>query len=184
MATNRSVCGTSRYEWKFAMNSPTIGLPQLVQGPMGGSRIISVSSILGISNSQQYDVSVASLHFDQQTMSNFGSLACMRTIGFAGAPVLEDGDDDDQEQSNGIAMALFPNPNDGERVVLNINGLEGEIHVVVVDATGRTVKSLIQSIEGDVNMELSFEHQLSAGLYQVYVVNGEYRQTLKMVVSK
>jgi PKD repeat protein len=182
MATNRSVCGTSRYEWKFAMNSPTIGLPQLVQGPMGGSRIISVSSILGISNSQQYDVSVASLHFDQQTMSNFGSLACMRTIGFAGAPVLEDGDDY-QEQSNSMAMTLFPNPNDGERVVLNIKGLEGEIQVVVVDATGRTVKSLIQSADGDVNMELSFEQQLCAGLYQVYVVNGEYRQTLKMVVS-
>ncbi len=182
MATNRSVCGTSRYEWKFAMNSPTIGLPQLVHGPMGGSRIISVSSILGISNSQQYDVSIASLHFDQQTMSNFGSLACMRTIGFAGAPVLEDGDDG-KEQSNGMAMALFPNPNNGERVVLNINGLEGEIHVVVVDATGRTVKSLIESIEGDVYMELSFEQQLSTGLYQVYVVNGEYRQTLKMVVS-
>jgi hypothetical protein len=166
------------------MNSPAIGLPQLVHGPMGGSRIISVSSILGIANSQQYDVSVASLHFDQQTMSNLGSVACMRTIGFAGAPVLEDDDESyEKGQGNGFGLSLYPNPNNGNLVVLNINGLEGDVHVLITDAMGRTVHTLSQTMYGYLQQELVFNHQLSNGLYNVSIVNGEYRRTLKMVVN-
>jgi Putative metal-binding motif/Secretion system C-terminal sorting domain/IPT/TIG domain len=193
LATNRSVCGTTRYIWELTMSAPTAGLPQTVNGPIGGSRVLAMSTIPGISNNQQYNVSISSLHVDQQTQSNYGTTQCMRTYGFAGAPII-DGNDNGNENENERAGAdeqsffhieLYPNPNGGERVVLNTNGMEGEMTIIITDAMGRQIEQMTKNIEGDYyQQEITFQETLSSGLYQMTIKNGAQVQSIRMVVSR
>ncbi len=187
MATNRSVCGTTRYIWELTMSAPTAGLPQTVNGPVGGSRVLAMTALPGIANNQQYDVSISSLHVDQQTQSNYGTSQCMRTYGFAGAPVVDEGDQEnnDQGKQRSTHLQLYPNPNGGERVVLNINGMEGETTITITDATGRTIEQLTKTIEGDYyQQEIMFQQSLSSGLYQITMENGNHRASTRMVVVR
>jgi hypothetical protein len=185
MATNRSVCGTSRYIWQLTMNAPTTGLPQTVNGPMGGSRVFSIGTIPGIANNQQYGVNIASLHMDQQTQSNYGTSQCMRTYGFAGAPIVDESENDNTDQQRSTQIQLYPNPNGGEGVVLNINGMEGETTITITDATGRTIEQMTKIIEGDYyQQEIMFQQSLSSGLYQITMDNGFRREVARMIVVR
>jgi hypothetical protein len=169
------------------MNAPTTGLPQTVNGPMGGSRVFSIGTIPGIANNQQYGVNIASLHVDQQTQSNYGTSQCMRTFGFAGAPIIDEGDQEnnDQGKQRTTHLELYPNPNGGEGVVLNINGMEGVTIVTITDATGRTIEQMTKTIEGDYyQQEIMFQQSLSSGLYQITIENGNYRESTRMVVVR
>ena len=89
MATNRSVCGTSQYNWNFTMVSPTVGLPIIVNGPTGGSRILGMGMITGIANGQRYDVKIRTRHLDGLTLSNYGTVKCVKTLGAAGMPSMD-----------------------------------------------------------------------------------------------
>jgi hypothetical protein len=185
MATNRSVCGTTRYIWQLAMNAPTSGLPQTINGPMGGSRVLAMSTIPGIANSQQYNASISSLHLDQQTQTNYGTAQCMRTFGFAGSPILDESENDNTDKQRSTQIQLYPNPNGGERVVLNINGMEGETTITITDATGRTIEQMTKTIEGDYfQQEIMFQQPLSSGLYQITIDNGNHRESTRMVVVR
>jgi hypothetical protein len=189
MATNRSVCGTTRYIWELTMSAPTSGLPQVVNGPVGGSRVLAMSTIPGIANNQQYGVAISSLHVDQQTQSNYGTSQCMRTYGFAGAPIVDGNENENEragaDEQSAFNIELFPNPNGGDRVVLNINGLEGETTITITDAMGREIEQLTKYIEGDYyQQEITFQETLSSGLYQMIIKNGAQVQSIRMVVSR
>jgi hypothetical protein len=185
LATNRSVCGTGRYVWQFTMNAPTSGLPQVVNGSLGGSRVLAMSMIPGLSNNQQYNVSIASMHIDQQTQSNYGTAQCMRTYGFAGSPILDESENDHPEEKRTTHIQLYPNPNGGERVVLNIKGMEGETIITITDAMGRTIEQMTKTIEGDYfQQEVMFQQSLSSGLYQITMDNGNHRESERMVVVR
>jgi hypothetical protein len=187
LATNRSVCGTSRYIWQLTMTAPTTGMPQSVNGPTGGSRVLAMNTIPGIANNQQYNVSISSLHMDQQTQSNYGTSQCMRTFGFAGSPIIDEGDQEnnDQGKQRSTQIQLYPNPNGGERVVLNVNGMEGETMITITDATGRTIEQLTKTIESDYyQQEIMFQQSLCSGLYQITIENGNYRESTRMVVVR
>jgi len=167
------------------MNAPTSGLPQEVNGPMGGSRVLAISTISGIANSQQYGVKIASLHMDQQTQTNFGTSQCMRTYGFAGSPILDESENDNANEQRSTQIQLYPNPNGGERVVLNINGMEGVTTITITDAMGRTIEQLTKIIEGDYyQQKIMFQQPLSSGLYQITIENGDYRESTRMVVTR
>jgi hypothetical protein len=185
MATNRSICGTSRYIWQLTMNAPASGLPQEVNGPMGGSRVLAISTIQGIATNQRYDVNISSLHLDQQTQSNYGTAQCMRTFGFAGSPILDESGNDNEEEYRATHIQIYPNPNGGDRVVININGMEGETTITITDATGRTIEQLTKTIEGDFfQQEVMFQQSLSSGLYQITMDNGNHRESIRMVVVR
>ncbi len=187
MATNRSVCGTTRYIWELTMSAPTAGLPQTVNGPIGGSRVLAMTATPGISNNQQYGVAISSLHVDQQTQSNYGTTQCMRTIGFAGSPIIDgnESEDDNANQQRSTQIQLYPNPNGGDRVVLNINGMEGETMITITDAMGREIEQLTKNIEGDYfQHEITFQESLSSGLYQMTIKNGGRVESIRMMVAR
>ncbi|MEY3598529.1 MAG: hypothetical protein RL521_951, partial [Bacteroidota bacterium] len=182
MATNRSVCGTNRYVWELTMNAPSVGLPLEVNGALGGSRILGLSALPGIANNQQYDIRIATMHFDQQTESNFGSSACMRTIGFAGMPIVEQ--ETSEISNNGMKAVLYPNPNSGQGFTLNVEGMDGEVVLNVTDATGKWVKSMRYVAEGGFTAQVEFAQVLASGLYQVEIMNGTSRHTMRMAVNR
>ncbi len=185
MATNRSVCGTTRYIWELTMIAPMAGLPQTVNGPIGGSRVLAMSTIQGIASNQQYNVSISSLHVDQQTQSNYGTTQCMRTYGFAGAPIVDESENDNADQQRSTQIQIYPNPNGGDGVVLNINGMEGETIITITDAMGREIEQLTKNIDGDYFQQvITFQESLSSGLYQMTIKNGAQVQSIRMVVSR
>jgi hypothetical protein len=110
LATDRSVCGTSQYQWEFTMAYPSPGLPINVSGSLGGSRILSASSIPGIANGQRYDVRIRSLHNDAVTYSGWTAVpSCFKTLGAAG--MVPWSNNEDQKLTDGVNIVqLYPNP--------------------------------------------------------------------------
>ena len=89
-----------------------------------------------------------------------------------------------ERDSNGIIASIYPNPNDGNSVALNVNGMEGLLQVRVTDATGKLIQRNQYTIEGSLNANLTFEHTLTNGLYLVELTNGQQSQTMRMVVNR
>ncbi len=110
LATDRSVCGTSQYQWEFTMAYPSPGLPINVSGSLGGSRILSASSIPGIANGQRYDVRIRSLHNDAVTYSGWTAVpSCFKTLGAAG--MVPWSNNEEQKLTDGVNIVqLYPNP--------------------------------------------------------------------------
>jgi hypothetical protein len=170
------------YIWQLTMSAPTSGLPQTVNGPMGGSRVLAMNTIQGIANNQQYGVNIASLHVDQQTQSNFGSTQCMRTYGFAGAPVIENEDPSTQQLES--RMMIFPNPNQGEGITINLEGMEGDVNIELLDAMGRLLEKTTWNVEEYAAREWHFTTPLSSGLYEIRIQQGSRQETQRMMVVR
>lgn len=74
-----------------------------------------------------------------------------------------------------MSTALYPNPNNGELINLNITGLDGDVvGVRVVNALGQVVFSHQYVVDGSMNTIVAFDQPLSDGVYLVeFNVNGE-----------
>lgn len=88
----------------------------------------------------------------------------------------------------GAGAALFPNPNKGNEVRLNVDNLPEGLHVVdvvVFDAYGKKVSSDQYSHQGtSFNERIQFKNKLSAGLYLIQIlVNKEQIATERLVVE-
>lgn len=183
IATNRSVCGTSRYQWEFTQLTPISGLPILENGPLGGSRNLALSVVDGIANGQTYNVKIRSVHTDA-TESSFSTTSCVRTFGAAGMPTIDDSGITAERTFNGVTSSIYPNPNSGNGVVLNINGMEGMLQVNITDATGKMIQRNQLMVEGSLTTNINFDQALSNGLYLVELTNGQQSQTMRMVVNR
>ncbi len=188
VATNRSVCGVDVYEWQFTEANAggiAIGLPNLnpIYGPSGASRILALSNVPGIAPAKFYNVRIRTRHIDGVSLSSWGNNACVKTIGAAGM-AFENSEAVGQALSNGAEVVLFPNPSNGQGVNLHINGMEGDLQVRVTDANGRLVFTDRFSVEGALLTTLNFNQGLSSGLYQVELISGTSRNTLRMSVVR
>ena len=184
VATNRSVCGTNRYEWSFAQTLPTPSLPVEVLGAVGGSRILGVSVVPGIAAGQTYDVQIRSKHFDGVSNTSYGTAQCVRTLGTAGMPTVEEGGVIAERSENGVTTSIYPNPNNGQSVNFAVSGMEGEMNVRIADATGRMVYANRYIVEGSLNTTIDFGQTLAGGVYMVEMIQNGEMKTMRMVVSK
>jgi hypothetical protein len=84
-----------------------------------------------------------------------------------------------------IAANLYPNPNSGEMVNLNVSGIESDnVFVRITDAMGRIVYTNRFAVEGSLNTIVTFSEPLAAGIYNVeFTVDGEI-MTERMIVAK
>jgi hypothetical protein len=181
IATNRSICGTSEYNWQFTIVYPQVGLPMEWTGGYGGSRMFPLSMLEGIANGQRYDVRIQSSHIDGASISDFGSVKCVRTLGAAGM-LMEDPERFSVTEVDGVK--LYPNPNNGEIITLNITGMDGNIMISILDATGRLLQSTTGYSEGNLIKGLEFAQTLSSGLYEVRVSSGKDQKVARMMVGR
>ncbi len=184
IATNRSVCGTTRYVWEMSMVYPQASLPLEVLGSVGASRILALNSVPALANGQRYDVRIAAKHIDAVSQTAYGTTQCVKTIGAAGMPTLDAEINVAQRSSNGVTAMIYPNPTQGQMVNFSIQGLEGELQLKVTDAMGREVYNSRYIIEGEMNTTLEFGQALSNGVYMVEMMQNGILQTMRMVVSK
>ena len=141
-----------------------------------------MSSIPSIASNQQFNINIASQHINQQTQSNFGSIQCMRTTAFAGLPVIYN--EDPTTQTLGSRVMIYPNPNQGEGVTISLEGIEGEINMVLIDATGRLLEKTTWNVEEYAQREWRFNQTLSSGLYEIRIQQGSRQETQRMLVVR
>ena len=184
LATNRSICGASQYNWEFTQVLPSAGIATSVNGAVGGSRILAMSLIPGIALGQTHDVRIRAKHADNSFTAFTATPACVRTIAGAGMPTLENEGTISTTTLNNASIALYPNPSNGEMVQLSVTNFEGNLSVEVLDATGRMIQKENIVAEGAINKMIEFNNELSNGMYHVKVSNGSETSTVKFVVSK
>ncbi len=182
IATNRSICGTQRYEYEFTQTLPTPSLPVYELGAVGGSRILAMNQVDGIAAGQTYGVKIRSKHFDGASNTAYGTSACVRTLGAAGMPTADEAGS--EISNNNMKATLYPNPNAGQGFTLNVEGMDGDVVLNVTDGTGKLVKSLRYVAEGGFTAQVEFAQALASGLYQVEILNGTSRHTMRMAVNR
>jgi hypothetical protein len=81
-------------------------------------------------------------------------------------------------------MAMYPNPNSGNLLNLNITDVKSEsVFVRILDATGRLLYSNRYVTAGSLNTIIEFPATLSSGMYMVEcTVDGELK-TERLVVE-
>jgi uncharacterized delta-60 repeat protein len=178
LATNRSVCGTARYTWQFTPQFPTQGLPIDLYGAYGASRIFPISSISGVSNGQRYDVRLRAEHLDGQSLTEFGSYKCFRTLGAAGMVYAESEFELNRSEAGAMAAKVYPNPSYGDVVNLWVGDVWGVIEVRVLDSFGRVVFSKSYWTERELITTLHFTNSLAQG---VYFIECKYADTVSKV---
>lgn len=185
IATNRSVCGTSRYQWEFTLQYPTVGLPSVINGNVGGTRTLPLSAVSGITTGQRYDVRIQSKHSDNVSVSDFSTSTCVRTLGAAGMPTLENNNEVVAVKDNASGIyAAYPNPFDGNNIRIALSNVEGTMDVIIVDVTGKVVHQEQVVSEGELIKDLSMNQSLPTGMYQLIFKNNGNVQSLKLMVSK
>ncbi len=184
LATNRSICGASQYNWEFTQVLPSAGIASSVNGAVGGSRILAMSAISGVALGQTYDVRIRAKHADNSFTAFTATPACARTVAAAGMPTLENEGTISTTALNNASIALYPNPSNGEMVQLAVSNFEGNLSVEILDATGRMIQKENIVAEGSINKMIEFNNELSNGMYHVKVSNGSETSTVKFVVSK
>jgi 1,4-alpha-glucan branching enzyme len=80
--------------------------------------------------------------------------------------------------------ALYPNPNEGTWLNLNMTDVQSDKVVVsILDATGRMVYSEQFSVDGTLNAVVQFQRALTAGMYMVEFADGSEVSTQRLVVE-
>jgi hypothetical protein len=190
IATDRSVCGTDRYNWQFTEVNPLTGVPislplPNINGGAGASRILALSAVTGMANGKRYNVKVRSAHIDGVSFTAFGATpACVKTIGAAGMATENVSETYAQSINGDVVTSIFPNPNNGQSVNLSVVGMEGDLQVRIVDATGRMVYANRYIVEGSMNTSIDFGQTLAGGVYMVEMIQNGEMQTMRMVVNR
>ena len=94
-------------------------------------------------------------------------------------------DNDEKSLEVSINANLYPNPNNGEMVNLNVSGVTSDnVFVRILDATGRVVYTNRFTVDGSLNTIVTFAQPLAGGLYNVeFTVDGQV-MTERMIVTK
>ncbi|MCC6576059.1 MAG: T9SS type A sorting domain-containing protein, partial [Flavobacteriales bacterium] len=170
------VAGANKYRWRFerdgggftrviASNTATLVLSWVTQPLVDGD---------------VYNVTVAASFDNGANYCPYG-MSCQVTI-----------DNTPGAQARALETAssftLFPNPNRGDQVVLNLTDLpEGEVLVTVdiLDVFGKRVMSTTEGAQnGSLNLVLALDNSLASGLYTVQVTAGSQTFTERMVINK
>jgi hypothetical protein len=175
VVTDRSICGTLRYEWEFTQTAPTAGLPVTVLGGLNSTALF-LNTVPGMANGKTYNVRVRPIHTTGE-VGNYGAVQCMKTTG-AGM-VMEDhpGAAEQLALSTMANISLFPNPTvDGQVTLMWKEFQEGQKELVLRDVQGRVVWRQKVVIEGNV-FELDWK-TLDTGIY-LLEVDGEVMRVVK-----
>lgn len=181
------VCGVVDYEWRVNFGS------SVNRG--FAERFIRANQLPTVTGPGLYTIDIRPLFSDGTptgvTPGDWGTAYDLLIVAFANEEQQEAGDAfsiveaDRQDLGNGVTTALYPNPNNGEQVYVNLTGIKSDkVQIRVIDGMGRQVMNSQYSVNGSLSTMLEFNQQLTGGLYLVeYIFDGEVH-TQRMVVTK
>jgi PKD repeat protein len=114
---------------------------------------------------------------------NYGTLDVIR-VGGSSSSESEQNDSAIVVDENEAQSALYPNPNDGNAVFINLTDLQVDlVGIAVFDGLGRVVFQQQYAADGSLNALIQFNQTLSSGIYLVEIRLGEEIITEKMIVD-
>ncbi len=187
-STSSFVCGATNYEYEFTQvvsctdgtlfgvadtlttvaNTPYLGLGVLGNLPNAGAWNVRIRP--------KFSYGVGTFGPVQRILVNNTSASAMLD---------EEVAEMDEKVDSFVAANLYPNPNNGEMVNLNVSGIESDnVFVRITDAMGRIVYTNRFAVEGSLNTIVTFAEPLASGIYNVeFTVDGQIMAE-RMIVAK
>jgi hypothetical protein len=173
IATDRSICGTARYEWEFTQVLPTAQPALTVLGGLNTTSLL-LSSVPGMGNGKTYNVRVRPIHSSGK-VGNYGLSQCLKTSSSGMMLESNNGNSEIDVPLQTPLMEnewwlLYPNPSQDGRAMLSWKHYqEGQKTLILRDVHGRVIMRQEVVIEGNF-LELDWK-DLDAGVY-LFEVDG------------
>jgi len=188
-STSSAVCAATSYTYEF---TPVVSCADgTVQGLVStyntaaGTPYLGLGVLTNLPNTGAWDVRIRP-NFSYGA-GTYGPTQRIQVNNTAASSMLdESGLENGNERTDILTDAnLYPNPNSGDMVNINITGIQGnDVFVRVLDATGRVVYTNRYVVEGSLNTVVNFAQPLASGVYNVeFTVDGQVT-TERMIVAK
>jgi hypothetical protein len=188
-STSSFICGAINYTYRM---SPVVSCADGTSAGLAAEYTTNAASPylpLGVlanlsANAGAWDVEIRP-NFSYGAGS-YGPVQRILVNNTAAGSELEEGSVDGSEKvSTFVAANLYPNPNNGEMVNLNVAGIESDnVFVRITDAMGRIVYTNRFTVDGSLNTIVTFAEPLASGIYNVeFTVDGQI-MTERMIVAK
>lgn len=126
--------------------------------------------------------------FAGNVLGNWGNERIISVNGTSTMDMVDDNSDSlSGLEGNGsnLSANLYPNPNNGDMVNLNMTGItSNDVYVRIMDGMGRVVYTNRYTVEGSLNTIVTFSKPLASGLYMVEFTSGTDVITQRLMVSK
>lgn len=183
------VCGVSDWKWEFtevnvALNP--VGIP-IYKYRGAASNYLNLSTVTALQYGKTYAVRTAPIF--NYGEGSWGPIQYLCIIGTAG--MVLDGNaaqegvvvDPRNEFVNEAAMAVYPNPSNGE-VTLNVSGItSSQVQIRMIDAMGRQLMNKQVAVDGFYSTEMNV-NELANGLYLIEIVYNGKTMTQRLMVQK
>ena len=160
IATDRSICGTLRYEWRLTRILPTAASPIQVLGGLN-TTVLFLSNVPGLVTGATYNVEVRAIHASGN-VGAWGAVQCLK-IGGSSGMVLESTHQTAEVPSISAEWSLYPNPSlDGQLTLVSSNQEEQVHRIQLFDALGREVWQGQKTFAGSITLNFP---ELTHGIY-------------------
>jgi Secretion system C-terminal sorting domain len=185
------VCKASSYTWRFV--NTTQVQPDIIYTRLGGNRSILLTFPTGLIPGNSYNVTVKA---SSGGLNGDYSTVCNITIAGGNPGMAQNGGDSNSSSENkaiqldnSMTTEIYPNPNRGDMVLVNLTSLSDENQKVVIDlydVFGKKLQtSQIANSGSTMSSIFKFENDLSNGIYFINVtVNGKLVATERISVIK
>ncbi|MCB0761549.1 MAG: T9SS type A sorting domain-containing protein [Flavobacteriales bacterium] len=155
--------------------------------PLGPAQLYNVTNValpviplytMGLQSGNVYAVQVKPYVGEQQ--GDYGPVCLV----FYGVPVTVAGGDNYSFSAFPdltSALQVWPNPNNGMEITVDVSGIDSEYRILVMDGSGqRLINNTYEP--GNAVENLSFNGQLSAGIYHVALMTAQETRQCKFIV--
>lgn len=190
VAATPFVCGVVDWSWVF---SNTDGSQLPITHLRGSSnRFLRLNTVPGLVPGAVYEVTVSPIFANGSTtapgvvelLSIIGPVEMEGTIA---SPVVIEEDAQRVDVTDVTAAALYPNPNNGELVYINVNNIASDVERITVDIynnMGALVISEQIAVTGANMQNVMSLNGLASGIYTVNIVAGADVQSERLVIQK
>jgi hypothetical protein len=187
VAANPHVCGVVNYKWTFT-RTDVAELPfDHYRG--AANRFLALSTVAGLVPGATYNVVVTPVFSYGEGVA--GPVQCLSIVGPVSMLLDSANNTEENDAANkaisldAVAVGIYPNPNNGDMVNVNLAGMEQSVILVdITDATGKTIYSEQYSVEGSLNTVITFDQPLANGVYFVNFTSDKEVRTERLVVQR
>ncbi|MBK7945582.1 MAG: T9SS type A sorting domain-containing protein [Flavobacteriales bacterium] len=181
----------NRYQFRFRIPTESF---ELIKTSATGQYLVNT---VGLSCGKTYEVDVRASFDNGATWCHTGSLwgdVCLLSTpncvqgGGNQNIILNGAGHSELRGTKQEGLSLYPNPNAGNELFVNLTGVDASIETVSVDiydAFGKRVSARTIAVNGEgfVNTIMQLNGELAAGLYTVSITAGEQQFTERLVVQ-
>jgi hypothetical protein len=183
-------CGVLNYTYRFTQvvscADGTTAAPAVEYTTAGASPFLPLGVLPNLANSGAWDVQIRpNFSYGPGVYGPVQRISVANTAAMTELSETEMTDDMDRSEEVLSTASLYPNPNDGVMMNINLTDISsGDVWVRVYDNFGKMVYQQRYVVEESLNTVVVFDQPLAAGVYMVEFLNADKVFTERMVVGK